>query len=93
MNPTPKQNRSIFEDNLFDFDKQQYFEFIQKFTFLYNCGVHQKGNQIDIKMSEDEFMHFMEHYCAYVKLCDFIVQDEIGNDMFQKLVLYMRLKE
>ena len=96
MNANPNQNRQVHEDNLYDCieaDKAEYFDTIKLFTTLYMSGIHNNGNEVMIRLNKDEFCRFLHDFKAYMEICHFLYDDEIGKKMFNQLVMYMRLKQ
>lgn len=49
-------------------------------------------NELAIKMGERDYQNFMNSYHRYLELVYAMEQDPVVRDMFEKMVIYLRLK-
>ena len=49
-------------------------------------------NEIAIKMGEGDYQNFMDSYGKYLELIYAMKEDPVVKDMFEKMIIYLRLK-
>jgi hypothetical protein len=49
-------------------------------------------NEIAIKMGEGDYQNFMDSYSKYLELIYAMERDPTVKDMFEKMIIYLRLK-
>ena len=49
-------------------------------------------NELAIKMGERDYQNFMDSYGRYLELVYAMERDPIVKDMFEKMIIYLRLK-
>jgi hypothetical protein len=49
-------------------------------------------NEIAVKMGEGDYQNFMDSYGKYLELTYALERDPVAKDMFEKMIIYLRLK-
>lgn len=49
-------------------------------------------NEIAVKMGESDYQNLMDSYGKYLELIYAVERDPIVKDMFEKMIIYLRLK-
>jgi hypothetical protein len=49
-------------------------------------------NEIAVKMGEGDYRNFMANYGRYLELIYAMERDPVVKDMFEKMIIYLRLK-
>ena len=49
-------------------------------------------NEIAVKMGEGDYQNFMDSYGKYLELIYAMKEDPVVKDMFEKMIIYLRLK-
>lgn len=49
-------------------------------------------NELAIKMGESDYQNFMDSYGRYLELIYAMERDPVAKDMFEKMIIYLRLK-